>query len=235
MDFFLARSCVAALALLSGSAWAQEKSAEAKTEAFSFSGTVAATTDYVYRGLTLSKGRPAIQSSLTVQHETGLFASVSLSNVNLDGGGYIEIASSAGFTQEIGNLRYAVMLNHYGYPQQDRGSEISFFEFGAIGAYTWDKLKFTAQTYLSPNTSGPLGGRSYYLNGGLAYTVVDGLEVSAGVGRSIYQMSNDYSDFNATVAYTWEPATLQVKYTTTRPSLPGFGGDRITASLTFGF
>jgi uncharacterized protein (TIGR02001 family) len=52
-----------------------------------WSGSIALVSDYVFRGVSLTDRRPAIQAGLAYDHSGGLFAGVFASNVDLDAGG----------------------------------------------------------------------------------------------------------------------------------------------------
>ena len=63
-------SSTATLMLLGALAWAPI------TVASEFSGVATLTSEYIYRGLKMSNGDPALQMGLDYEHDTGLFVGV---------------------------------------------------------------------------------------------------------------------------------------------------------------
>ena len=79
----LAATLLAGTALAATPAFADEADAPAE---ITISGNVALTTDYRFRGVSLSGGDPAIQGGITVTHETGLYVGTWSSSIR--GGDY---------------------------------------------------------------------------------------------------------------------------------------------------
>ena len=73
-------------AVLSASMLFVAASANAADEAFTTAGSVAMTTDYLYRGISQTSGAPALQGSLSVSHESGLYATVWGSSISFASG-----------------------------------------------------------------------------------------------------------------------------------------------------
>jgi uncharacterized protein (TIGR02001 family) len=57
--------------------------ASSQTSASEFSGLVTLTTEYIYRGMTLSDGDPAIQAGVDYEHDSGLFAGIWASSMDV--------------------------------------------------------------------------------------------------------------------------------------------------------
>lgn len=66
------------------------------------SGEFGVVSDYRYRGVSLSRGRPAVQGSLTVEHDSGLYAEVWASTLERPGDPTSsEIDLTAGYDKEL--------------------------------------------------------------------------------------------------------------------------------------
>lgn len=112
------------LLAVSAPAFADEApAADTSTSAFTLTGSVAVVSDYRFRGVSLNGKKIALQPTLTLKHESGLYAGVWGSNVSPNGGQNIETDVYAGFaggddiTYDIGGTFYlypsATGLNYY--------------------------------------------------------------------------------------------------------------------------
>lgn len=121
-------------------------SAEEAKSAFTTSGSVAMTTDYLYRGISQTSGAPALQGALTVSHESGLYATVWGSSISFASG--LELDPAIGFAGKAGEVGYDVGVLQYGYPNSSEWEKTScggcgesdFTEFYASVSYSGAKL-----------------------------------------------------------------------------------------------
>jgi len=119
----------------------------------SLGGHVDATTDYVFRGLSQTRGGPAAQADLHYQTSAGWFAGVWGSTVDLNRGpgSTVELNAYAGRAWPIGgswNVKATAV--QYIYPNDTAYLSYDYFELLASVAYE-DRLAFTISW--SPNTS----------------------------------------------------------------------------------
>jgi uncharacterized protein (TIGR02001 family) len=175
-----------------------------------FTGTVTATTDYDWRGITQSAQDPALQGSLDYASDIGLHGGVWASNVDFgEGDPNMEIDFYAGwgggeeYPWDIGFL-------YYTYPG---ASDSNFPEaYGSLG-WKW----FTAKVSYSWDFAGTSENAMYYegnvaydlphnfgLTGHLGYSDGDGIEAAYGEG--------DYMDWSAGVTYTWGHFDFALKW-----------------------
>ena len=104
-----------------------------------FSGNVALTSDYVFRGYSQADEDPAIQGGFDLEHSSGFYAGVWGSNVDFNDGdeAHIEVDLYAGFSGEFSNkLGYDVGVIHYDYPGADGDLEYDFNEI--YGSLSYD-------------------------------------------------------------------------------------------------
>lgn len=212
--------------------------AQAQESPFSFSGTAALTSDYVFRGYSQTAEDPAFQAGLTASHESGFFAGVWGSNVDLGADADIEVDLIAGYTNTVDNLTYTVGAYYYAYPGADGSAEYDYFEAGLDVAYAIDKLTLTGKFYYSPEFYGAQGGDGFYYAGGASFGVTEMLSVYGAIGFSEFGSSalTDYQDYTAGVALKFEPFTLDLKYVDTdvKNAAP-LGDERFVATLTYAF
>lgn len=117
-------------------------SAEEAKSAFTTSGSLAMTTDYLYRGISQTSGAPAIQGAFTLSHESGLYATVWASSINFASG--LEFDPAIGFAGKVGEVGYDVGVLQYGYPNSTAlttpGPELDFLEYYASVSFSGAKL-----------------------------------------------------------------------------------------------
>ncbi|WP_114392216.1 TorF family putative porin [Oleisolibacter albus] len=222
----------ATAALLFGAATAQ-----AADGPFTLSGTAAVTSDYVFRGVSQTDEKAALQAGLTVSHESGLWAGAWASNVDDDfiPGADVELDLSAGYSNSVGDFSYTAGVYWYTYPGQDDGADVNYVELGFTGSYTLDKFAFTGQVYWSPEFTGPAGGDAYYGNIGASYALTDAFKIYYAAGKSWIQEGTNYVDWNIGAAFTYNAFTFDVKYTDTDLDDSDIADSRIVGTVTFAF
>lgn len=124
---------------------AQDEAAPAEdTPAFKITGGTTLVSDYRFRGVTQSDEDGAIQSTVNVNHESGLYAGVWTSTIDgsgdtpaLTGYGGAEVDVYGGFTRTLDNgLGVDIGLLYYLYPGNRDGLNTDFFEPYAAITYT---------------------------------------------------------------------------------------------------
>jgi uncharacterized protein (TIGR02001 family) len=128
------RTLIVALLLIfyCGVATAQE-GASAENDIFAlknFTGSVALTTDYLFRGLSQTDEDPAMQGSFDYNHDTGIYLGVWGSGV--DEGvseGNVEFDYYGGFTRELfEDFSYDVSFIYYHYPGGGSNNKPDYYE-----------------------------------------------------------------------------------------------------------
>jgi len=183
-------------------------------------GSLGATSDFVFRGLSLTRGKPAAQASLDVEFPKEFYvgAFVATADPNPGPSPPVELDAWAGRYWRLSETLSAdVRLSEYTYPDDPRRKSYNRTEItGTIG---WRNQLFAAAIY-SPDTKavGPSPG---YREGNAWALEISGRKplgdrwaLSAGVGRydlgEVYGMTYYY--WNATVTATLAPFELQLAY-----------------------
>ena len=218
---FLTKACfgmLLAATAMSTPAFAQEEEASGPV---TLSGGIAVTSDYRFRGISLSNEKVAVQPTLTVSHESGFYAgawgsslpdSPSYGKFELDlyGGFATEIAS--GTTVDLG-------LTYYTYPgSHDGGAPTDYVEI--IGKLSHDigPLSATGTVAYAPKQNSLGSDDSIYLNLGLGFGVPNTpVTLTARVGYADGSLAltapdGNYVDWSLGASYAMGPATLSVQY-----------------------
>lgn len=124
------RAILAAIAMCPTTAFAQTDAAgnEPETPPVVVDLTLAALSDYRFRGLSLTERKPAAQATITASHRTGLYAFVFGSNVADNGGAGLEVDLGAGFATSLGPVGIDLNAMYYAYPG---ASSANYAELGS--------------------------------------------------------------------------------------------------------
>lgn len=189
------------------------------TPVHSFSYNVGVTSNYLFRGVSQTHGKPAVQGGVDYAHSSGLYAGVWASNVTwvkqFQGSGSTEIDFYGGFKNAIADdWTYDIGLIRYQYP--GHGDKTALLTnpnttevYGAVG-WKWLTLKYSqaaSQNFIGNiATNGTSNTRgSGYLELNAAYDLGDGWGISGHIGHQKVKNVNaipgvltdaDYTDWN---------------------------------------
>lgn len=207
-------------------AWAAPAAAQqAVGGGFSVSGDVTATTDYRFRGISQSDEDPALQASLTLDHQSGFYVGAFGSTLG-DNPRYgdSEVDFYLGYTREIANAtNLDVGLLYYVYPGgADRLGESDYFEPYVSVSHILGPVTAEVGAAYAPEQDALDGEDNLYLSaslrGGVPFTP---LTVIGHVGRNSGApvLGGDYFDWRLGVEVARGPATFGLTYVDT--DLPG--------------
>lgn len=219
-----------ALTALPGAAHAQDAATQAEaTPAWDLSGELGLLTDYRFRGLSLSGKKPEATASVSVAHQSGLYASAWASNVELGSGKAddLEVDWTLGFTRDVGAITVDLGGIYYSY-LGNKG--LNYAEaYGALGtkvgpgdvkvgvayAPAQDNIGGRDNTYVYISGTAPLGkgpvslhGTFGFENGAFGTNKKDwnvGLSVDLGSGLT---GSVDYFDTAHSLVSSGDPAAM---------------------------
>lgn len=183
-------------------------------------GSLGATSDFVYRGLSLTRGKPAAQASIDIEFPQEFYVGAFIANADPNAGPSpkVEFDAWAGrFWRISENFSADVRLSQYTYPDDPR--RVNYNRSEITGTLGFRNQFYVAAIY-SPNTQA-VGSSPGYMNGGAWALEVSGRQplgkrwaFSAGVGHydleRVYGMTYNY--WNATVTALVAPFELQLAY-----------------------
>lgn len=174
---------------------------------FEFSGNVAVTSDYRFRGVSLSGGDFALQGGIDLTHSSGFYVGTWGSTIDANAGfGELELDVYGGWSGDVTEgVTFDLGLLYYLYPTEDLGGDTDYFEpYASIGtslgpvsatvgvAYAWDQNSLGDQDNLYiytdfeagiPDTPLTLTAHAGYTDGVFA-TQADGTSFDWGLGAS---------------------------------------------------
>lgn len=210
-------------------------------------GSIAVTTDYIYRGISQTRGNPAIQGGIQLQSPAGWSVGVWSSSVDF-GSRFSpshEIDLHAARSWSLGPDWSAQLgLTHYEYPD-DRGASYDYDELLASLSF---QQRITASVSWSPNLSRFAAGTLARKRRALSYEVTLLQPLSAHwslcAGAGHYDLRDlfgtGYWFWNAGVTFNWDALQIdlsRIDTDTTAERLFGYqaSGSRWTAALTWRF
>ena len=132
---------------------------------------------YIFRGLTQTAGRPALQGGADYAHSSGVYMGTWMSNISWlgDFGGY-----KASFAGDFG---YDVGLLQYYYPGRRLGGAVNANTLEAYGALSWKWISAKLNYSITDRTFGVADSfGTYYLDVTATYPVTDTFSVVGHVG-----------------------------------------------------
>jgi uncharacterized protein (TIGR02001 family) len=170
--------------------------------AFTTSGNLAFTSDYVWRGISQNVGKFAVQGGFDASHNSGLSAGIWASNVTA-GDATLEVDVYANYAFKLGVIDASVGYIAYAYEGQ---SDANFEEVNVALTYAGLTLK------ASKGIAGDLNTSDYYYEANYSYDVaaIKGLNLGLHYGDDRAAKKNDYAialsypvlGFTGTVAYS---------------------------------
>ena len=185
-----------------------------------WTGSIGGTSDFVFRGLSLTRGKPAAQASFDVEFPKEFYvgAFVATADPNPGPSPPVEFDVWAGRYWSLSpNFSADVRLSQYTYPDDPR--RVNYNRTEITGTIGYRNKLFAAAIY-SPNTKAVASSPGYEEGDAWALELSgrqplnEKFAVSAGVGH--YGLDDIYGDsynyWNVTLTATFEPFELQLAY-----------------------
>ena len=215
-------ACAAALAVatLAGTASAQDAQV-----AFNVVGT----SDYVFRGFSQTGEDPALQGGVDLTIGS-VYLGAWASNVDFGDSTDAEIDVYGGYRWEAAGVAWDVGVVGYFYAP-GANSDYDYIEIKAAGSRAIGPVTVGAAVFFSPDFFG-VDDEATYLEGNAAFTPADKWTVSGALGKQWLSTSDDYTTWNAGVAYAiTENVALDLRYHDTDVDNLGIASDRVVGTV----
>jgi uncharacterized protein (TIGR02001 family) len=179
--------CAPPLAVLLATGFVVPAQAETKIGVLdlTLTGAVTAANDYIFRGISLTGRRPALQGSIEVDHPSGLYFGVFTSNDHF-GTATVEVDPSAGYRFDLHGIK--IDLGAYGYIYPGANAQpfsYNYAELGALVSYEIGIATVRLNNYFaSSNQFG--SGAAYYAEIGADLRLPHDFTLSGRVGYQVY-------------------------------------------------
>ncbi|MEO8365431.1 MAG: TorF family putative porin [Pseudoxanthomonas sp.] len=226
------------LAAMPLASFAQDAQAAVEEEAESpISWSVAATSDYTFRGVSQTDEKPALQASITYTAPIGFYVGAWASNVDFGDDTDAEIDTYIGYNTDLGDefVNLDVLLNRYNYVGGSGSNDLAYNELITkltVGGHVNFTVGYTNDVYNS-------GEKGWYYAVGGDVTLPWDLGLSAGIGHSTFDggVARDYTDYSVTLSKSWGAFTVGLGYVgTNNDGAVNFGklaDDRAVLTVTY--
>jgi uncharacterized protein (TIGR02001 family) len=216
-------------------AWAQEADSAPVEEAsgpIDVSITLAAVSDYRFRGVSLSDKDPAFQPSITIAHESGFYVGAWGSNIADNAGDDVELDLYAGFSGGEA-LTYDLGLTYYLYPGV---SSANYAEvIGKLGT-TIGPVQLGGTLAYAPSQDGTGNQDNVYLGGNASLGIpTTPLKLNASLGFEDGAFGDKKMDWSLGLTADVAGFTLGASYVDTNRFVGGLGKAGAVFSVSYGF
>jgi uncharacterized protein (TIGR02001 family) len=218
-----------ALLAAAGPAFAQDSGSGLSVE-----GSIAAVSDYRYRGYSLSDRDPAVQGEVTVSTAMGFYGYGWASSVQ-NTGDNIELMGALGWSGDImgSGMTADVGGGIYAYPGVSNGD---VFEFYALFSQPMGMATLKGGVSYFPEQDNLAGQDNIYVNLGASTPLgFAGIEGDAGVGWEDGAYGSDKIDWTVGVTVPLKPLELRVAYVATNIDGVSNARDGALAELRYKF
>lgn len=150
---FPAKTIIAAAALLVPVAASAQQTID--SVGLTVTTTPTAVTDYLFRGISQTRSRPAAQLTLDVEHSSGLYVGTFVSNANFaDTNIRQEVDGLIGYRFTVGEVKFDIGATYFGYPGYERpagGFDAAWWEANLRASHEIETLKVLGQVSYAPN------------------------------------------------------------------------------------
>lgn len=231
---FLAAAALPLVAMPTA-AFAQDEEG-AQSGPFDLSATVGVFSDYRFRGLSLTGKEPEVTAELSVSHESGFYAGLWASNVELGNGkaNNVELDWSAGWSKDLSGVTVDVGAVYYTYANY---SDLNYIElYGSLGTKV-GPADVTVGVAYAPSQSniGSTDNTYVYISGDLPIGETP-LSLHGTFGFEDGAFGDKKKDWIVGASYDLGSGlTATLDYVDTAHSLTSLGDPTVVGSLTFSF
>jgi uncharacterized protein (TIGR02001 family) len=224
-------------AALAASAFSTPVFAQADApRALTVTGGVTLASQYRFRGISLSDEQVALQGTINLNHESGLYAGVwasSLDGFGELGGSNLELDLYAGYRRQVADgVTADVGLLYYAYPGSS-GGDFEFFEPYANVTVTHGPVTGKVGIAWAPSQDGIGNNSNRYVYGDLSLAIPSTPVTLTGHlgnshGQTTLTPSGDYVDWSLRASVAWRNLSVGVAYVDTNLS----GAEAVSGGAT---
>jgi uncharacterized protein (TIGR02001 family) len=182
-------------------------------------GSLTVTSDYVFRGITQSNEKPAMQAAVTLGDTTGPYIGAWASNVDFNDGdeAKVELDLSGGYKWAWGLVSFDGGVIYYAYPGASDTLDYDYWEGKLAASVPAGPVTLTGSIFVSPDFFGG-SDTAVYANGAASVPLFNsGVTANAAIGHQSIDDeasfgTSDYTDWTGGLSYTWEKFTFSIAY-----------------------
>ncbi len=223
------RTSLLAFSSFAALAAAAPAAAQDEPEALTISGGASLVSDYRFRGISMTNKRPAMQGTISVSHESGLYATVwgsSIDDYVSPNAADVEIDFVGGFKTSLGAATLDVGATYYYYPGPGAASD--FVEPYVAISHSFGPVSGKVLAAYAPKQAALSIGDgeedNFYLAGDLS-AAVPGTPISLNAhlghswGPSYMTIGDEYTDWSVGASAAYKNLSFGISYVDTNKSL----------------
>lgn len=213
-------------------AFAQDEEAEEAEGPISVSGGIAVVSDYRFRGVSLSDKDFAVQPTITISHESGLYLGAWASNIADNAGDDMEVDIYAGFAGGDA-VTYDIGATYYIYPGV---SSFNYVEFIGKTGTTVGPVTLGGILAYAPSQDGTGNQDNIYVGGTASLGIPNTpLTLTSSLGLEDGAFGNNKVDWSLGVTASVAGFTLGASYVDTNRFVGGLGKAGAVFSVSYTF
>lgn len=201
------------------------------------SGTAAATTNYLFRGVSQTSDQPTVQASIGYDFGSGFSVGAWGSGLDFhdfgDNKSTLETDYYANYATKLGKADFTVGAIYYAYPTSASAANYNYIEATVGLRYDFGPAAVHGAVFVSPEFTGKTGN-SAYLTAGVDVPINSWLSAAGNYSYQTIQKGTDYSNWNLGLTATYEKYSLNVMYSQTDLAAP-YNHAKIVATLSAAF
>ncbi len=158
------------------------------------SANVGVASDYLWRGVSQTDGKPSIFGGLDYASDVGIYVGTWLSNIDFGDDATYELDLYAGYGGEVGDFSYDLGYVYYAYPN---GDSLDFGEVYAGIGWSWFGLSLAYTT--NEESDETYFDKGFYIEATADWALTDTLSLGIGVGNYSFDSDSlleDYVNYN---------------------------------------
>ena len=194
----------------------------AVAEETAFTGNVALTSDYTFRGISQTAEDPAVQGGFDFAHKSGVYAGVWASSLNfgetIPNDAHLETDVYAGYRGEMAKLKWDVGVLHYMYPGAASELDYDFTEAYVGVGYGPLGVKVSYSDDFGTDLAGTDDESAYYIEANANFELPMDFGLGLHVGLSdgdFFDATSDYVDYKLSVSKEVAGFSASVAYVDT--------------------
>ncbi|GAA5193365.1 TorF family putative porin [Ferrimonas gelatinilytica] len=155
---------------------------------------VGVASDYLWRGVSQTDGKPSIFGGLDYASDVGIYVGTWVSNIDFGDDATYEWDLYAGYSGEAGDFSYDVGYVYYAYPNGDS------LDFGEVYAgFGWNWFGFSLAYTTNEEADETYFDKGLYIEGTAEWGITDSLSLGFAVGNYFFDSDSlleDYLNYN---------------------------------------
>jgi len=187
-------------------------------------------TNYVFRGITLSANRPAVQGGLDYDTGAGFTVGTWVSNVDFGDSSRFEMDVYGAYNFKLGGVNTSAGVYAYTYPYSGAAGPYTVVELTGAASYDFGFASWTGKANFSPwepavgflDIRGAHPDSEYFLQTGVAVPVAPWLSLSGNIGTQGYggAGTTNYAVWDLGATVTIDKYSLDLRYIDTSVHIP---------------